>query len=167
MPIINIQNRTDKNLLGELAKFLYEEVLLFCESDSFSSLKNVTSNKNYQDFKKSHNLTLVYNSDAESGKFTLSRTKDYNGKQTLLLKTKFAKEDISDKIIFCSIKNRVFTSLFKHIRNAFAHNQIRIDGDHIIMYDSIKPKGGKTMIAHVSIKDIKDLIICLKSIEKK
>lgn len=162
MPIVNNNKRSAHNQLGDMAKFFYEEVLLFHESDDFSSLRNSTEHKDYKNFTKSHAVELVFGCDKVSDKFVW---KGHGKDRKLVLTNKFANEDISNKIIICSTQNRKFSSLFGHIRNAFAHNRINRDGDYITMYDSIDKD--KTMIGHVSVSDIKELISCLKSIKKE
>lgn len=165
MPQISPFQRNPQNVLGDFATFLYKEVLLYYESDDISGLSNGAQEKSYIQFIKENGIELEYNAKTKK----VRKAKSYNLLNTYLAPS-VTSQDIQDKIIFTAIKNKVFKSLFFHIRNAFAHNQIKIDGDYVHMYDKLSPSNTKTqtakmtMIGHVKKETLKKLIICLKSI---
>lgn len=143
---------------------MYENVLLYCESDDISGLSNNTQEKNYIQFIKENGIELEYNAKTKKAR----KAKSYNLLNTYLAPSVTSK-DIQDKIIFTATQNKVFKSLFFHIRNAFAHNQIKIDGDYVLMYDKLPPSKNKTtdkmtMIGHIKKETLRNLIIRLKSI---
>lgn len=164
MPIINIRKRVCNNQLGQMLSILYEDVLLMCEVEK-SPIKNRPQSKEWLDFVNSHKLELNYNHQKESGKFKVQKIgkNDY-----LVLNSKYAQSDICDKIIFTNKRNQVFTSLFGHIRNAFAHNQIFVDNanGYITMYDRLNPSSRVfTMIAYVKISELEDMIKVIRNLK--
>ena len=61
----------------------------------------------------------------------------------------------------------MFSSLFSHIRNAFAHNQIFVEGEYITMYDRLTQQSTVlTMIAHVKVEVLKELIKTIRNTKK-
>lgn len=157
MPVISIRKRTSQNQIRELLHTLYEDVLLLCECDE-QLIKNKTSAKKWKRFLDSNKIDVIHNHIEEKGKFQ-------SYKKDLIIVPKYAKEEICDKIIFTNIKNRVFSCLFSHIRNAFAHNQIFVEGEYVIMYDKLNKKSLVfTMIGHVKIEVLKELIKTIKNI---
>jgi len=162
MPIVQITKRKSTNQLGDLLKTLYEDVLLLSENDEIK-LRNKTSDKKWKQFVKSGQVQLVYNDKEEDGKFKYCKN---NKKEILTIRTNYSNENISDTIVFTSVKNKVFSSLFSHIRNAFAHNQIFVDGEYVTMYDTINQKLSEfTMIAHVKTAVLKELITIINNIK--
>lgn len=163
MPIIQIKERKSINQLDDsLLKTLYEDVLLFCETEE-KLISNNTRSTKWKEFVKSNQLQLVYNHKVEKGMFKLQKT---NNIEHVVIDSKYTKQDILDTIVFISKKNRVFTSLFSHIRNAFAHNQIFIEDEYVIMYDRLNQDSSVfTMIAHIKIDVLKELIKTIKSIK--
>lgn len=162
MPIVQITKRKSTNQLGDLLKTLYEDVLLLSENDEIK-LRNKTSDKKWKQFVKSGQVQLVYNDKEEDGKFKYSKN---SKKEILTIRTNYSNENISDTIVFTSVKNKVFSSLFSHIRNAFAHNQIFVDGEYVTMYDTINQKSSEfTMIAHVKTAVLKELITIINNIK--
>lgn len=162
MPVIQIQKRKSTNQLGDLLKTLYEGVLLLSENDEIK-LGNSTSNKRWKEFEKTKKVQLIYNHKEKEGKFTSCKKEK---KKHLVINTAYLGEDISDTIIFTSVKNRVFSTLFSHIRNAFAHNQIFVDGEDITMYDRLSQQSAElTMIAHVKVDVLKEMIRTIKDIK--
>ena len=164
MPKISQFQHNPQNVLGDLATFLYKEVLLYCESDDISGLSNDTNAKAYDQFKKKNKIELVYNQGKNPAGF-----KKVSKNKEIYLDKNYADQDIQDKIIFTATQNKVFKSFFSHIRNAFAHNQIKIDGDYLQMYDKLSSSTNRatnkmTMIGHIKKETLKELIICLKSI---
>ena len=164
MPIINKRKRVCNNQLGHLLPILYEDVLLMCEVEK-SPIKNRTKSKDWLDFVNSHKLELSYNHEKETGKFD---TKKCGGKDCIVLNSKYAQSNICDKIIFTNKRNQVFSSLFGHIRNAFAHNQIFVDNanGYITMYDRLNPSSRVfTMIAYVKISELEDMIKVIRNLK--
>lgn len=163
MPIIQIKERKSINQFDDsLLKTLYEDVLLFCETEK-KLISNNTRSTKWKEFVKSNQLQLVYNHEVEKGMFKLQKT---NNIEHVVIDSKYTKQDILDTIVFISKKNRVFTSLFSHIRNAFAHNQIFIEDEYVIMYDRLNQDSSVfTMIAHIKIDVLKELIKTIKSIK--
>lgn len=163
MPIIQIKERKSINQFDDLLlKTLYENVLLLCETEE-KLISNNTRSTKWKEFVKFNQLQLVYNNEAEKGMFKLQKT---NNIEHVVIDSKYTKQDISDTIVFTSKKNRVFTSLFSHIRNAFAHNQIFIEDEYVIMYDRLNQDSSVfTMIAHIKIDVLKELIKTIKSIK--
>lgn len=159
MPVISIKNRTPQNQIAELLHTLYEDVLLLCECDE-QPIKNNTKAKKWTRFLNSNKIDVIYNHIGEKGKFQ-------SNQKGLFIASKYAKENICDKIIFTNIKNKVFSCLFSHIRNAFAHNQIFVEGEYVIMYDRLSQNSSVfTMIGHVKIEVLKELIKIIKNIKK-
>ena len=159
MPVIQIKERKSTNQLEDLLKTLYEDVLLLSENDEVK-LRNNTRDKRWKQFVKSGQVQLVYNHEEETGKFVFY-------KNVLTIESNYSEENISDTIIFTNIRNKVFFSLFSHIRNAFAHNQIFVEGEYITMYDRLTQQSSAfTMIAHVKIEALKELIKTIKDIKK-
>ena len=163
MPIIQIKERKSINQFDDLLlKTLYENVLLLCETEE-KLISNNTRSTKWKEFVKFNQLQLVYNNKAEKGMFKLQKT---NNIEHVVIDSKYTKQDISDTIVFTSKKNRVFTSLFSHIRNAFAHNQIFIEDEYVIMYDRLNQDSlSFTMIAHIKIEVLKELIETIKTIK--
>lgn len=161
MPVIQLQKRKSINQLDDLLlKTLYEDVLLLCETEE-KLISNKTKAPQWVDFEKSNKVKLVHNHEKAKGMFKTSK------EGFLTIDSKYAQQDISDTIIFTNTQNRVFSSLFSHIRNAFAHNQIFIGGEYITMYDRLNQKSPVfTMIAHVKIEVLKELIETIKNIKK-
>lgn len=160
MKICEIPPKTPTNQLGDLAMFLYDEVLIPCESDIKQSFLAADSKK-YKQFQKEHSVSLKWESGKEK-KRTFTKYVKYNGKKRLYLQLNIYNEDITDKIIFVSNGN-TFKSLFSHIRNAFAHNQIWLNGSYVTLCDTLQNKRKNlTMVAHVKIEELKELIKCLK-----
>lgn len=155
MPIINIKTRSSKNHLGDLLKTLYEDVLLLCENDEKTKIKNNTTNKKWKEFVKNNQVKFIHNHEIEKGKF---KNKIIRNENPLIIDPQYSKKDISDTIIFTNKQNKVFSSLLTHIRNAFCHNQIFIEEnkEHITMYDKLN--NNFTMIAHVRIDVLKEII---------
>lgn len=60
MPLIKPFPRNPQNELGDLATFLYENVLLYCESNDISGLSNDTSAQGYIQFIKENKIRLKY-----------------------------------------------------------------------------------------------------------
>lgn len=60
MPQIKSFPRDSQNVLGDLATFLYEDVLLYCESNDISGLSNDTSAQDYIQFIKENKIRLTY-----------------------------------------------------------------------------------------------------------
>ena len=58
MPLIKPFPRNPQNELGDLATFLYENVLLYCESNDISELSNDTSAQGYIQFIKENKIRL-------------------------------------------------------------------------------------------------------------
>ncbi len=116
-------------------------------------------------FVKSNQVSLIHNYDVTNGVFKLQKIDNI---EHLVIDGKSAKQEINNTIVFVNKQNRVFTSLFSHIRNAFAHNQIFIDGEYLTMYDRLKPTSSVfTMIAHVKIDVLKELIKIIKEIKEQ
>ena len=164
MPIIKIKKRKCCNQLGNLLPILYEDVLLSCETEK-SPIKNKTTAKEWLNFINSQQLELSYNYQKESRKFKSQKigTKDY-----LVINSRYAQSNICDKIVFTSKYNQVFSSLFCHIRNAFAHNQIFVDKNsgYITMYDRLTPSSTAfTMIAYVKISVFEEMIKTIKELK--
>ena len=163
MPQIKPFPRNPQNVLGDLAKFLYENVLLYCESNDLSGLSNNTHAKDYTRFIKNNKIELEYRQNKNSPMF-----KEIKKSKEVYIDKNYAVQEIQDKIIFTTIPKNVFKNLFNHIRNAFAHNQIKIDGEYVLMYDQLPSSKNKmTMVGHIKRETLKNLIICLKSIKKK
>ena len=94
--------------------------------------------------------------------------KKIDNTEHLVIDGTYAKQEINNTIVFVHKQKRVFTSLFSHIRNAFAHNQIFINGKYVTMYDLLKPTSSVfTMIAHVKIDVLKELIKTIKEIKEQ
>lgn len=157
MPIIQIQNRKSTYQLGDLLTTLYD-VLLLCETEE--KLKhNNTKAPQWVQFVKLNQVSLIHSHKVINGVFT-------SQKEHLVINGQYVKQDITDTIIFVNKKNHVFSSLFSHIRNAFAHNQIFVEGEYVIMYDRLKPESNAfTMIAHVKIEVLKELIKTIKELK--
>ena len=167
MPQIKSFPRDSQNVLGDLATFLYEDVLLYCESNDISGLSNDTSAQDYIQFIKKNKIRLKYKEKTKE----IQNANVPNIKSTYLAPS-VANQNIQDEIIFTTTPKAVFKSLFCHIRNAFAHNQIKIDGDYVLMYDRLpsstnRPTNKRTMIGHIKKETLKNLIIRLKAIKKK
>lgn len=167
MPLIKPFPRNPQNELGDLATFLYENVLLYCESNDISGLSNDTSAQGYIQFIKENKIRLKYKEKIKQ----IKKAKIPDIKNTYLAPS-VVNQNIQDEIIFTTTPRAVFKRLFCHIRNAFAHNQIKIDGDYVLMYDRLpsstnRPINKRTMIGHIKEETLKKLIICLKSIKKK
>ena len=158
MPVISIKNRTSQNQIGELLQTLYEDVLLLCECEE-QPIRNNTKAKEWLEFLLSNKIDVIHNHIEVEGKFQYK-------KRNLVINPKCTKEEICDKIIFTNIQNRVFSSLFFHIRNAFAHNQIFIDDEYVTMYDRLnKTSKQLTMIAHIKRNTLMELIQTIKNIK--
>ena len=159
MPIIQIKERKSINQLDDLLlKTLYEDVLLICETDK-NLISNNTRARKWRKFIESNQIQLIYNKEAKDENFR--KTKD-----TTIISGNLIKQDISDTIVFTSKKKRVFSELFSHIRNAFSHNQIFIEDEYIIMYDRLNQDSlSFTMIAHIKIEVLKELIETIKTIK--
>ncbi len=159
MPIIQIKERKSINQLDDLLlKTLYEDVLLLCETEG-NLISNKTKAPQWVEFEKSNKVKFVHNHKKEKGMFKTSK------EGILTINSKYAQQNISDTIIFTNKKNHVFSSLFSHIRNAFAHNQIFIENEYIIMYDRLNQNSSSfTMITHIKIETLKELIKTIKSI---
>ena len=165
MAVIEIQARKSTNQLGGLLQTLYEDVLLLCENDE-NKLSNNTSSKKWKKFVASNQVQLIYNNMEEKGKFKLHNKNKKD--ECIVIDSNFIKEGIDETIIFCCVKKHVFSSLFSHIRNAFAHNQIFVDEnrEYITMYDRFNQKSTVfTMIAHLKIKTLEQLIETIKNIK--
>lgn len=161
MPIIQKQNRKPINQLDDLLlKTLYENVLLLCEAEE-KLINNNTKAPQWIEFEKNNKVKLIHNHEIEKGMFKTSK------EGILTINGKYAKQDISNTIIFTNKQNHVFSGLFSHIRNAFAHNQIFVDGEYITMYDRLNQNSSVfTMIAHIKIEVLKELIETIKNIKK-
>lgn len=163
MPIIEKKTRKSTNQIGDLLKSLYEDVLLLCENDEIK-LKNTTRSKRWKQFVESSQINISYSSKSEKGKFDIHKI---SKKDVLVIAPNCLTKDINDAIIFTSTTKKVFYSLFVHIRNAFAHNQIFMYGSHVVMYDMVIGKSDKfTMIAHVKVSVLKELIKTIKLISE-
>ena len=150
--------------MGSLLKILYEDVLLLCETEE-KLISNNTKAPKWMQFVKSNQVSLIHNHDVTNGVFKLQKIDNI---EHLVIDGKSAKQEINNTIVFVNKQNRVFTSLFFHIRNAFAHNQIFIDGEYLTMYDQLKPTSSVfTMIAHVKIDVLKELIKTIKEIKEQ
>ena len=162
MPIIQIQNRKPTNQLGDLLTTLYD-VLLLCETEE-KLISNSTKASKWVQFVKSNQVTLMYNHKITNGVFKLQKI---DKTEHLVIDGAYAKQEINNTIIFVHKQKRVFTSLFSHIRNAFAHNQIFIDGEYVTMYDLLKPTSSAfTMIAHVNTEVLIELIKTIKELKE-
>lgn len=159
MPIIQIKERKSINQLDDLLlKTLYEDVLLLCEIEE-KLISNNTNAPKWKEFEKSNKVKFVHNHKKEKGMFKTSKG------GILTINSKYAQQNISDTIIFTNKQNHVFSSLFSHIRNAFSHNQIFIENEYIIMYDRLNQNSSSfTMITHIKIETLKELIKTIKSI---
>lgn len=163
MPIIQIQNRKSTNQLGDLLTTLYD-VLLLCETEE-KLISNNTKAPKWVQFVKSNQVSLIHSHKIINGVFKIQKTDNV---EHLVINGKYAKEEITDTIVFVNKKNNVFSSLFSHIRNAFAHNQIFVEGEYVIMYDLLKPESTAfTMIAHVKIEVLKELIKTIKELKEQ
>lgn len=103
------------NHIGELADYLYKEVLLYCESDEINKLKgaDITSNK----FKNPIKGKILL--DYKSHIIRLRGAKSYLNSSIVVRK-------LNDEILFITTGNKL-ASLIKHVRNAYAHNLVVID----------------------------------------
>lgn len=163
MPIIQIKDRESANQLGDLLKILYEDVLLLCETEE-KLISNSTKAPKWVQFVKSNQVTLMYNHKITNGVFKLQKI---DKTKHLVIDGAYAKQEINNTIVFVHKQKRVFTSLFSHIRNAFAHNQIFIDGEYVTMYDLLKPTSSVfTMIAHVKTEVLIELIKTIKELKE-
>ena len=162
MPIIQPRNRKPTNQLGDLLTTLYD-ILLLCETEE-KLICNKTQSPKWAQFVKSNQVSLIHSHKVKDGVFKLHKT---DNEKHLVLNGQYVKQDITDTIVFVNKKNYVFSSLFSHIRNAFAHNQIFVEGEYVIMYDRLKPESNAfTMIAHVKIEVLKELIKTIKELKE-
>ena len=161
MPVIQLQKRNPISQLDDLLlKTLYENVLLLCEAEE-KLICNNTKASQWVKFEKSNKVRLIHNHEKEKEIFKTSKD------GILTIDSKYTQQDISDTIIFTNKQNHVFSGLFSHIRNAFAHNQIFVDGEYITMYDRLNQNSSVfTMIAHIKIEVLKELIETIKNIKK-
>ena len=147
------------NHIGEIADYLYKEVLLYCESDEIAKLKgaNITSNS----LTKSINgrIMLDYNSHVVR---SLGKKPHLSNSINL--------QKLNNEIHFTTTGNKLI-SLMEHIRNSFAHNLVVIDNNDVVLGDFLTYRNGinfakPTMLGRLSIADLKFLISQAKSLSK-
>lgn len=170
MAIVNVTKELG-NRLGGFEKYLYEEILLLCESKEILQLKNDVNAPEYLNHKALYGDVLIYNHQPETGKFKLTRKSKNSPDKELYIDVAFASQDITDKIIFTAKQNKTFKSLFSHIRNAFAHNLITIETDankvdYVMMCDFLNGDSTKpTMVGYIKKNTLVQLINTLKNIK--
>ena len=147
------------NHIGEIADFLYKEVLLYCESDKIAGLKGKNNiNNNF--------LSLL------QGKVIL----DKSSKVVISAKPHYLDGTIDvkglDNIIhLVSSTQNLAIDVLRHIRNACAHNLVVIDNDYVIIGDFLTHRSGinfakPTMLGRLTIANLKFLISQAKSLSK-
>lgn len=158
--------RDPSNQIDYFLVSLYEDVLLFCESKRFDSLSNTSIiSKEFKGYLNEIQF-FEYNdtNKVQIGNFENSSNKWF-------LKKTIKVGSLNNKIIFVSSGNKI-KSLLKHIRNAFAHNLIIIDGGNVIMGDFVLGKkkqidmGRPTMLGRVSIENFELIINAINKIAK-
>lgn len=140
-----------------MLNILYDKVLLLCESSEIEKLKGFSIiGKEFTGPIKGK-LKFEYNNSAkmEKGNFVSAKSKWQISSNVNVSK-------LENRICFTTSGNKII-SLLKHVRNAFAHNMIIIDGNNIIIGDFISSKRGPnigtpTMLGHMSINNFKLLI---------
>lgn len=95
MPLIKPFPRNPQNELGDLATFLYENVLLYCESNDISGLSNDTSAQGYIQFIKENKIRLKYKEKTKQ----IKKAKIPDIKNTYLAPS-VVNQNIQDEIIF-------------------------------------------------------------------
>lgn len=154
--------RSSKNEIGDLLTLLYEDVLLLSESKRLESLSY--ANIDSKEFKGYLNGIPFFEYNAPkkvqkgyfenpSKKWFIAKTVDVN--------------NLNNKIVFVSTGNKI-KCLLKHIRNAFAHNLIVMDGENVILGDFVVRKKGQidvshpTMLGKMSTENLKLIINAIK-----
>ena len=153
------------NHIGELADYLYKEVLLYCESDEVDNLIGVSDvNSNF--ISSLQNKIELDKSSEVAVSTKQKRPKNLN--DTIKI------NGLDNKIHLISSINNLAVDTLRHIRNAYAHNLVVIDenddgyviiGDFLTNRHSIdftKP----TMLGRLSIDNLKFLVEQAKSLSK-
>jgi len=142
----------------ELVNDLYEKILLLCESAEIKKISSAPQNLKRLLDKK---VELKYRRMSKamlSDDFTTTKMNWYIKKDVEVWK-------LDNKILFVSVEDNALQSLIKHIRNAFAHNRIIIDGDYISLGDFCNDKDKRTtMLGRMTIENFELLINTINGI---
>ncbi len=157
----------------DLINYLYEEVLLFYESEDFCKLNNcnISSNPFKQEIKQ---IKYIHSENPKDFETCFVK----RGNNNCLNQTINVKE-LDNQLFFVSSGNKA-KYMIKHIRNAFSHNLLLIEDDkdivltddkNIILGDFLangnQPDfNSPTMLCRMSIKNLKVLIKTIKSMTK-
>lgn len=160
----DVFKRSSKNGVEDLLSLLYENVLLFCESNRLDTLSyaNIDS-KEFKGYLNGMSF-FEYNDTKKVQKGYFE-----NPSKKWFLKKTISAEVLNNKIIFVSTGNKI-KCLLKHIRNAFAHNLIVIDEGNVILGDFVVGKKKQinmdrpTMLGRVSVENFKLIINAIKKI---
>jgi len=144
-----------------LVNELYEKILLICESVELnkilSDIKSLKRRFNNKVELKYRRISEAQTSDV----FTTAKLNWYIKNDVKVWK-------LENKILFVSTKENALQSLIKHIRNAFAHNRIIIDGDYISLGDFCNDKDKRTtMLGRMTIENFELLINTINDIRLK
>lgn len=157
------------NINENMLKTLYEDVLLFCESPAFNTLKslNITS----KEFKGYLGNIWPFDYLSNSSKKTETKSSFETKIKRWYINRDIKVVDIHEKIIFVSTENKLM-GLLKHIRNAFAHNLIVVEGQNVLLSDFVTTKKGNinwakpTMLGNISVDNLNIIINAIKQTTK-
>lgn len=150
----NIFPRTPVHDIDELAEYLYKNVLLICESSGIDDLIGVRIDSKLFNNPLKSKVKFIYNNTQKINKAQKSCKR--------ILPNTISVNELDNKIYFVPKRNKII-SLLKHIRNAFAHNLVVLDEDHIILGDFLSNKNGlifsqPTMLGRISKENLKLLV---------